>query len=363
MSRVIVFLASVLLLASCKTTEFTSATSKKVQSTDTLSDKSIVYGLPKSTLVFEVKQIKEKYFPGPFAEYASLLLGINGVEKDEKEMYYIDNILISQYRELDSEMMFVVDPGDEHIEYLKLSKQGLIFFPENINVSDVFNNNRGEDIDKYLFTNTTVKPNYNLKNTSLSRVSGQSNYSGVPVMRKQLVQKSKIDKAKEAAEVILNIRERRLLLLLGEEELFPVGEAMQSIVDELARIEKEYLSLFIGKTLRTEQVYHFEYTPNKQDIELPYVLFRFADDKGIVDENNFKGRPFVVDISGLSEPLENNVMTSFNGLTGNSHRIYYRIPEVVTIKVVDKSNVLVSKRVLVEQFGKMSSVPAKNIKF
>ncbi len=362
MNRVIVFFASILVLVSCKTVDFTTATSKKIQTIDTLSDNSIVYGLPKSTFVFGVKQVKEKYFPGPFAEYASLLLGIEGVEREINERYYVDNISISQYRELDSEMMFVINPGDERIEYLKLSKQGLIFFPENINVNDVFNNSNGESIDKHLFTNTTLKPNYNIKNTSLSRVSGQNDYSGVPVMRKQLVQKSKIDKAKEAAEVILNIRERRLLLLLGEEELFPVGEAMQSIIDELARIEKEYLSLFIGKRLKAEQIYYFEYTPDKQDIELPYVLFRFADNKGIVDENNFEGRPFVVDIEGLSTQIEDSVVVS-NGLLSNSHRIYYRIPEVVTIKIVDKSNILARKRVLIEQFGKISSAPAKNIKF
>ena len=348
-----------MLFVSCTTSkEINYASSKRLSSQDQINEKSIVYGLPKSTLVFKVEQLKTEYIAGPYAQYAETFLGISNVVTSSKTEYKLSNVLIDQYRELDNDALYIIEPGDQVIDYLQLSKQGLIMFPENRDAQPVFNTQSNDYSQKLIFTDLSVKPNYFHEKGEITRVStAANNFSDVPVIRKQTVMKSIQDKAKEAADVIFDIRERRLSLLFGDEERFPQGDAMSATLNEMRRIEEEYLALFIGKQVESVSTFYYEFTPTKEYTSSPYMLFRFSEKSGVTDVKTIEGRPVYVVIENGNNSASENIESNS---TTNSHNIYYRVPYSVNVKLIDK-DVIVQRRMIIEQLGKVMSVPAKNI--
>lgn len=350
-------LISMFLVSSCvSSSTLKLAKSKQISSGDTISAKSIVYGLPKSTLVFKINQVKTEYKAGPFAKFAETFLGIENVILDNKASYQLSCVVIDQYRELDNDALFIVEPGDEVINYLQLSKQGLIMFPESRTAKPLFQTESKDYSQNLIFTDLSVKPNYFSEKGEVTSVS--DDMSAAPVLRKQVVQKSISDKAKEAADVIFEIRDRRLSILFGDEDKFPEGEAMKADLDELNRIEKEYLALFIGKKIESTTSFYYEFSPTQQYLTNPYLIFRFSETTGITDVNSMEGRPIFVVIEKDAGSVFDSLHTTVT--ENNGHSIYYRIPSSVNVKLIDKS-VIAQRRIVIEQLGKLMAIPAKNI--
>lgn len=85
-------------------------------------------------------------------------------------------------------------------------------------------------------------------------------FARVGVDRMSVGDKSTEEMAREAANTIFRLRRQRIEILTGDAgELYPsgLGEALA----EIARLEKEYLELFLGKRTRTVEVREFDVVP------------------------------------------------------------------------------------------------------
>ncbi len=187
-------------------------------------------------------------------------------------------------------------------------------------------------------------------------------FVNVPVMQRESVTKSLEAKAAEAADLIFELRSNRFKLLSGELDLFPDGKALDVIIAEFARLEKEYLSLFTGKIIETNHQFNFEYSPDIAEINdgAEYqILFRFSDSSGILPYTDVRGRPITLEIRNENKTGRLDRITPVPATRSrDANKIFYRIPDVADVRLTDENNTIAGKRVIVSQYGKVVSLPA-----
>ena len=106
------------------------------------------------------------------------------------------------------------------------------------------------------------------------------------------------EQAAATAELIFSLRKHRLELITGEAGENVFGAGLKAALDEIARLEKEYLEMFYGTTTVTEEVHTFNIaiTPDKSE----YAVCRFNEDLGVVEVNDLSGKPIVLKV--VTEP-------------------------------------------------------------
>ncbi len=102
------------------------------------------------------------------------------------------------------------------------------------------------------------------------------------------------EQAAATADMIFSLRKHRLDLITGEAGENVFGAGLKAALDEIARLEKEYLDMFYGGEVITEEVHTFNITitPDKNE----YMVCRFNDKVGIVEVDDLSGKPIVVKV-------------------------------------------------------------------
>lgn len=102
------------------------------------------------------------------------------------------------------------------------------------------------------------------------------------------------EQAAATAELLFSLRKHRLDLITGEAGENVFGAGLKAALDEIARMEREYLDMFYGSKSVSEQLYTFNVTitPDKNE----YMVCRFSDKVGIVSADDLSGRPIVVKV-------------------------------------------------------------------
>lgn len=165
-------------------------------------------------------------------------------------------------------------------------------------------------------------------------------------------------KAAEAAKRILDTRMNQYNIAAWRMDGdHPDGTAYKVSLDELKEIEKNYLSLFVGRTTQKEDIFSFNFIPTKSSGK-GEVIFRISDEKGIVPASDLSGKPVTVEFETEKSLLDKyaTLAKSENPLAGESG-IYYRLPGVATVKIVNELNVISSARMTIAQFGVVAPLP------
>lgn len=323
---------------------------------------TVVYNLPRTNLEFTVETTRILTRRGPYYQFAEKYLGISGVPAQDKEEWVISGIGLNTREEADPERYFVLVAENIHsFSYLRLVREGFIIPIHHINRNQFFSGLAAEtdNAEGLTFKDLGVKRIVTQETQSSFRLIQQDTaFVSVPVLRKEVVRKSLEEKAKEAADFIIDLRMNRFKLISGEYDMFPDGQSMQSILEEFKRLEEEYLSLFIGKTYKQIHTRVFEYTPTQGEEIDRSVLFRFSDTKGILPFGDLSGRPISLEISrenrtaalkSFPEPVRGDEMPG---------RVFYRVPDFGVVQLIDGRNVIMKNREPVSQFGKTLSIPS-----
>ena len=312
---------------------------------------TVSYALPQTTLHFEVEAELESFFAGPYARYASKYLGVEARQADESG-YRIVSVKLTPCLEADpaTRFTYTIPKGETTPAFLQLSAQGLVavsdgsFGRENI---WRFPAQTGAD-----FSGRGLSSNITSEATTLDRnVREQSAYSRVPVQQNMVVEKSAEDKARETAEMIFNLRKTRVQIVTGDTDATFSGEAMASAVAEIDRLEKEYLSLFVGYSEFQNQTMHFDVVPDPNAASQMYIAFRISDTEGLVSADNVSGIPIIVDLSQMQSPATPPAVKG-------SKVIRYRIPAICNVRLLEGAKVLLQTRVPVYQLGVNTAFPA-----
>ncbi len=178
----------------------------------------------------------------------------------------------------------------------------------------------------------------------------------MPVNKPKTQLKTLKDKAREAADVIVKLRQRRFDLIISDEETPPNVKFFKSDLDELQKMEDDYLALFTGRKGTESFTTWFLYIPIAITRESQFEVFRFSNKNGISDLTVSTATPVF-----LTFEKDNRVKSLNDWLLNTEHvgknHLLYKIPDAALVNVVWKGDVLASKKVLVYQFGTVVPFP------
>lgn len=325
---------------------------------------SVIYTLPKTSLRLEVKAIKESYVAGPYAKYAEKYLGISVPLKDDNT-FSLESIELIPYLEADAEQQYVLDgpiPAEATSNLFKMTAQGLVLLADQAKGNSEYwrfptiSNNY--DVDEQGATESFTNTRTTLYKTSRG-VDGS--FDKVAIQQSQVVRKSPELKAQEAANMIFSLRVKRLEIITGDTDATFSGEAMGDAIQEINRLESEYLELFLGKKQKSIQKMSFDVIPSKDLSRQIYVAFRVSDTEGLLPSNNVAGRPIVLELveeDVLKSPLSDENRSEKSARRGGYYAdVQYRVPSINMIKILDGKETLLVTRVPIYQLGIQQTMP------
>lgn len=319
----------------------------------------VTYSLPSTTITLDVEAVQEKFYAGPYARYAEKYLGIKARQKDETT-FQLTQIRMTPLLEADQSRRYSlnVKKGDIDATFLKLSASGLVSFADaSFGDESIW---RFPTDAKGDFSGKGVSSNLTSESATLYRNSGkESAYDRVAVQQSMVVEKSLEQKAAETAEMILKLRQQRLQIVTGDTDATYSGEAMGAAIEEITRLEQEYLTLFVGYSDVQVQQMRFDVVPQAGLESQMYVAFRLSDTSGLVPADNLSGKPIVMEI--VLQDFVEPVMSAEILKNQKEPLAYYRIPAVCTVKIMDGANLLLQSRMPIYQLGRESSLPVNVI--
>lgn len=306
----------------------------------------VVYSLPQTGIRVHIKATRERFVNGPFCNYASKMLGIDNAPTTSSDHWNIDEMQLETFSQPDPDQ--VRKALGQSAQLVSLTESGIL---AGIN-TDVKTQESGIETQSFLTKDLQNRVNF----TDLSIWSFYSPADSTKSFK--MVSKNIDQKAAEAAETIFNLRNSRFALLTNaDDEPLPDGKSFEVMREELAKMEENYLALFIGKSSKQSYDFSFDYIPGEKTAKGD-VFFRFSEDRGVLPKADLSGRPIVIEITKDDNlaAKQSTLSASANPEAGKSG-LYYRIPGMSEIRILDGSKQLAGARTPIAQFGTTAPVP------
>lgn len=313
---------------------------------------TVSYCLPRTTLTLTVTVERESFFAGPYARYAQKYLGISAAQADAVR-YEILGMSLTPALEADPSARYTVSAKAAE-KLLSLTAQGLVSTglgetPEG--TAWHFSGKGGKD-----FSSRGVSSNLTSVTTTLyKREPNDTSFNRVAVHQSRVVSKPLDQRAEEAAEKLLELRETRLDILSGSTDGDFSGEALGAAVKEIAALEQEYLSMFTGYSVRERQTLSFDLIPSAGGKRSVQVAFRLSDEDGLLPADNLSGQPFTIEYEPEARADDETPDPKWKG-----EYLRYRIPAVCSIRITDGVKTYLTARVPVSQKGHVALIPLSN---
>lgn len=306
----------------------------------------IVYALPRSVLIIEVKTQRNSFIPGPYAAYADKYLGIKQVKTSAEERWQLISMEVQSFTEPDPEAIF---KSMNHAAPLALNSDGIITgILAGSGASGALQSGfhqLSSELPEVVYTDLSSDDFYEITVNS---------ETGTELMSF----KSTEQKAREAADYLIRLRKKRAFTILDPSDVVPEdGTGYGIFLKEAEKLEKTYTSLFTGKTVQSTQVHRFIYVPDKKEVKND-IIFRFSDEKGVLPKTDISGKPVMISIQSTPGIVKNiqNIPKKERTNTVSSG-MYYRIPVVAELNISDGLNPLYTGRITLPQLGEVFPVP------
>lgn len=308
----------------------------------------IIYSLPQTGIRVYVKTLKESYIPGPYAAYADQLLGVKNVALKAFKRWEITEVRIETFADPDPGQVYKTI-GDA-ASLVSLTPEGCLV-GLNSGMSDVQ--------PKPVKTNRIIPAPVMDDGFSFDYFNDTPLYiTGDSTNRFRPVRVSDDQKMAETAKRVIQSRRAQFEIVSGLlDEYHPDGEAYRASLEELKSIEKNYQSLFVGRKTQTEDIFSFDFIPTKPNGK-GEVIFRISDDKGVVPASDLSGKPVTIEFE-----VDKSLVGKYTGLAKSENPaagesgIYYRIPAMANINIVNELSVIATARTAIAQFGVVAPLP------
>jgi len=365
------------ILTICVVLLLTSCASFKVinlQNVNTIEKNELVYALPRTVIAVDVDMSENIIIAGPYAQYATKLLSIENVPLNDTTTYEISDIRLTGVAEPDPKNLYLIKTFGFYspIKNLNLTETGII---KSINSNDAsyqhFIDTFGMSYinsAKHLLTDVTVQDNLYFdrqKNVNRKAKRDTTNNKTKPT-NVQVGAKSLVEKAEEAAEFILEIRQNRFKLLSGKSDKNFDAPSLKIALDELNQLEKSYLELFVGKNVGKVRTYRFTYIPEGTNDVTKNILFRFSAELGFRKSTDTLGVPYYIEvhknarIKGLEDFFSSQ--TDIRRITGSEATqkgIFYRLPNEADVIISSNNHIEAMQTIPVAQLGQVMALPKK----
>jgi hypothetical protein len=362
MKKIFIYIAALVLVAGCaNTANLTSVQVTPLGHEPKGTTAKYLYALPQTVLKVVVTVREERSVPGPYWEYAEKYLGLKEVVRKNSSRWSIWDVAIEEHSELDpkhfyslnvTEGVFVESPLNPYLQ------QGSVLTgTEIIHESVKGNGLQSTHKANYIrYEDLGVNNNFEERTETMYKtIVTDTSFVEVPVQRTVVEQKSSSTKAKEAADLLLELRTRRFEMLTGEYEVYPDGEAMGASINKLDQMEASYLSLFTGKTITKVMKRTWFIVPETGVNPSTYPLDMFSDLLGFVPEELMEGELMEVVIQPLGKTIRAGDYFSITSVPGNA--LIYRIPDVAELKVMLGEEALATHRISIYQSGHLITGP------
>lgn len=326
----------------------------------------LIYALPRAVIQVEVVVQQKELLAGPLKNYAEEFLGISNFIRQDGFAYSLKDIHVSTLAEPDPEQFYYVEQG------AKSSKETWEsgFTLNGIGMITRMGASHGEeeqaqampavlseDEVMQVFRNFADLNLYARVDTIVRRINIDTITIEDYTFKTTMTEKPLEVKAREVAEMIGRIREGRLNLITGFQEVNYSEGTMRFMNEELLKMENEYMRLFVGAVKTSLLTYTFSYVPGPEAIGNPVGLFRLSESNGI-SKSGGQGEQAMI----LIETYSGDDMPQMEG-SGNG--LHYRIPQQADISVLFRGNTLASIRAAIPQLGHVAALPpeAADIEF
>jgi len=333
----------------------------KVRSNRIISG-GMVYALPKTVVRVDVLVEKTDYDESPYVEYAEELLGIV-LDDDEGAIHKIKGVSITAINKPDPEGYYYIEPKLSNLS-VQLNEQGLLRSINSdslLSKTDLSKPKQAEKVSKINLTDLLYEPmdyddeeEYDSGNNTSSSASRNISLS---------------DRAKAAAEIIMDIRTKKREILYGEFESEYDSKMLSTVYEQLEQQEQKYLQLFTGVKTTYNEVFYIEPDASKMIVDDQTVeLFRFAEDKGIVDSSvvdapivycNLRCENEMYVLNKYLKQKPKNYFKYVSKLRRSPKTFRYRIPELVTVSLITPQFTY-QQQIKVAQYGPVMELPHRN---
>ena len=359
--RVIFLFALAILLAAC-TPSFKVQELAKVNE---LKQPGIVYALPRTVVHIDVEATQTTVRPGPFYLFADKLLGQQNVPVTEIIQWKIKDIHISVSAEPDTAHYFLMTAKpQEALNRINLSPDGILLGINTTQAGEIQLKKtqpaHGPTPSHQLADYASLSPTANLteKVDTVYVGSGiDTLFLKIPSLRKQVVEKSIGEKAQQAADFIYKLRRERYALLYGDKQVSN-GTAMKTMLHKLDELEQQYLSLFVGYTLKETKHFHFEFRPAEGGDIAQELLFRFSETRGVMPASSKIGTPVFIDSRkmGLTSPIP-HYKQRLEQFEAEGNGLVVRFPEKALLRVLSNRKEIARQQLPVAQYGELVRMP------
>ena len=259
--------------------------------------------VPQTTIHVTFTVRRESVVKGPYAKYSQQYIGVAAPLNDKTtyaiigaELTYSDRSLPSQATALAS-----MEPTAE------------------------------ESVNKPIFSDVSLDP------IVYSAASGSND------TRTSTKEKSLDRMAADAADAIFTLRRRRFDLVTGEfgENVF--GAGLPAAIEEMARMEDNYLSLFTGKRHTHTYNVTIDITPAADTDKI--TICRFSETSGIVEATDLSGEPVVLSIK---PGVQHNAIP---GKKAGKNTVYITLPRMAWCQLFNGMELLTEKEIPMLQSG------------
>ncbi|MFW6277740.1 MAG: DUF4831 family protein [Prolixibacteraceae bacterium] len=308
----------------------------------------ISYALPRTGVRVFVTAVKEKFEPGPYAAYADQLLGITDAKNSSSVKWIIEDVNLETFAEPDPTQVYKA-MGDVAFQ-VSLTPAGIL---TGINTGAETEEPAGPVTHRFI-PQTNGDDGFSFANIHDSPlyIPGDSTTNFRPV------RVGTETKAAEAAKRILESRRTQYDIAAGMmDEFHPDGVAYEVSLNELKKIEADYLSLFTGRKTYETHSFSFEVIPTPEETK-GEVVFRFSDENGVVPASDLSGKPVMLSVEPVKELNQKYSATavSENPAAGESG-VFYRMPGVANLKLNYELNTIATMRTVLAQFGEVAPLP------
>jgi hypothetical protein len=352
---------AVVSIVSCSTTLNFSV--KNVQDISSYGSGGTIYSLPHTRIAMTFTAVRRLTVPGPYQLFAHKLLGIDNVSQIPVTKWDLLTVEVATFSEPDPEYFYLVKSNktkaiDEILTKIKTA--GLIMDTYKLNTTSQSQPVINPEIVSFPFTDLLIEKTHSdevnknkdkkIKETKENRYTlpEESSATKEPENEKTLEQKAEI-----AANNIVKIRKRRLDLVSGGKTYYPEGLALTVGLQELNKIEAEYLSLFIGQVTSDTIKHTYYYIPRAGSDPERNEVCRFSETLGFGDAQSSIGQPVIVElkdlqITGVLDHLQLSIP-----IAESQNMLYYRVPDNAEVKVYFGSKLLSDCELILFQYGPM----------
>ncbi len=333
----------IVLLAFCFSQSFAWAQKKENVSCRVISatqdadavHNGVLYWLPKTVIRVQVDADLVVRKAGPFFRYSQKYLNISEVVKEDETVWQIVGVSLDGvgYPD-DSQVYKIITDGYGSAPMVNLTPLGII-----CGINSCPSNNE-----------------CSLPGNTISYTAPIVSFDEVPLGEEVLTKTSSAAMAEEAAFAIYRLRKKRTDLLGSESgKVAGDGVALQSILEEINRLETAYVSLFKGAEKRLRVTRYFDFVADAAN-PVSNVLLRFSPQKGLLDRMDVSGTPVYIDVIPLEKKALNVVPTGAKR-SDEVNGLRYILPGRALVKLTDRNVPLLEQEMLLSQFGQVATLP------